>query len=159
MWSDRSWAWPAPANPGDHPHGDRNDDGTLVCSRSVGRRALTRARRATRSGDEPRPNVRHDERHRFAPPRRKTARAIRVTVKGPHQRRGSVKRKTPKRDRPNAWQHRTAHRGRHVLKGKKPHERRPTDITSRRSRNPREARWRGNGRAGGAKVIRPGSCP
>jgi len=42
MWSDRSWAWPAPANPGDHPHGDRNDDGTLVCSRSVGRRAHAR---------------------------------------------------------------------------------------------------------------------
>jgi len=41
------------------------------------------------------------------------------------QARGSAGRQTPQRDRPEGRQPRTAQRGRHVLKGTKPHERRP----------------------------------
>jgi len=43
--------------------------------------------------------------------------------------RDATGRTTPKRDRPNAWLRRTAHRGWNALKGQKPQERRPVKTT------------------------------
>jgi hypothetical protein len=59
------------------PHDDRNDDGKLVMLVCASCRHANRGGGGTLTAAsyEPHPNVRHVERHRFAPPRRKTARA------------------------------------------------------------------------------------
>jgi len=68
----------------------------------------------------------------FAPPRRKTARAKPPPMRSAPVRRGSVATKRRSGIARCVAAPGSARRGRHVLKGNKPHERRPIDRTSRR---------------------------
>jgi hypothetical protein len=70
----------------------------------------------------------HVEHNRIASEKRKTARAP-LECEEPWTRGSHAVEQTPKRDRPEAWQPRAAQRGRQVLKGTKPQERRPITTT------------------------------
>lgn len=130
-------------------HADRIDDGKWQCSIASFSRRVYPARDDDRERATNHPHVHRVERQRFAPLVSVKPHGRHVAPKGPHRSGAGwqdVKRRSGIAVR--AWQPGAARRGQRVLKGNKPHERRPIDMKSHRATRP-------TGKRLGAATIGP----